>query len=521
MRLLIINTDNAFTLKMINFVTTIFYKNLMKKLIFIMMLLASMFTVKAQVFTLNTDSVYAIKQWPPNPADDTTGVIRLINTNPTPINLKVTLTYEDLGVGFAYVEYFNSFPHQIMSNMGIGFTDSIVVSGNDSVDFFGVMGMTGPQLTNKMKISVYDINDSINTFREMVFVAVNCPTTSYQIIINPNGSYCSTDSVFLSANSSYSGYQWSTGDTIQTIYVPANIPVYIDALDSLGCMSKDTSNINVSIPYEEQICIVSVDSITGKNIIVWEKTSLVNTDQFYIYKESFQANVYNLIGFVDYDSLSVFIDVNSNPFQQAERYKISTIDSCGSESIKSSDHKTIHLTASVGTNNENNLVWDGYIGFSFPTYNIYRGPSPNNMTLLAQVASTAFTYSDLTPLSSNNYYKIEAVRNTSCTPTQKASFYPSSVSNQVVLNPLSVNDFKTKNVQVYPNPVEGTLTINLGDVYTAATVNIKNILGATIKTEVFNVNNQFQLNLDVDKGVYFLEVLVEGKNFVTKRIIKK
>ncbi|MDF1673737.1 MAG: T9SS type A sorting domain-containing protein, partial [Vicingaceae bacterium] len=436
-------------------------------------------------------------------------------------SLKVTLTYEDFASGFAFVEYFESFHHQVMSNNGIGFTDSIVVLGNDSVDFYGIMAQ-GSQLTNKMKISVYDPNDSINTYREMVFVVVTCPTTaSSPIIINPTGSYCSNDSVFLSAASNYSNYQWSTGDTVQTIYVPANMPVYIDATDSLGCISKDTSNIDVSIPYEEQICIVSVDSITGKNIIVWEKTALVNTDQFYIYKESFQANVYNLIGFVDYDSLSVFIDVNSNPLQQAERYKISTIDSCGAESTKSSDHKTIHLTASVGTNNENNLVWDGYTGFTFPTYNIYRGPSPNNMTLLAQVASTAFTYSDLTPLSSNNYYKVEAVRNTTCSPTQKATSYPSSISNQVVLNPLGVKDFNTDNVQIYPNPVEDILTINLGGISTAATVNVKNILGATVKTEMFTSNNQFQLNLDIEAGVYFVEIFVDGNHFATKRIVRK
>lgn len=493
----------------------------MKRLIFFLVLLVSVVNVKAQIFTLTTDSVYAIKQWPPNPADDTTGIIRLINTNPTPINLKVTLTYEDFGSGFAFVEYFNNFNHQVMSNSGVGFTDSIVVMGNDSVDFYGIMAQ-GSQLTNKMKISVYDGNDSINTYREMVFVVVTCPaTTSNPIIINPTGSYCSNDSVFLSANTNYSNYQWSTGDTIQTIYVPANTPVYIDATDSLGCISKDTSNIDVSIPYEEQICIVSVDSITGKNIIVWEKTAMVNTDQFYIYKESFQANVYNLIGFVDYDSLSVFIDVNSNPLQQAERYKISTIDSCGSESTKSSDHKTIHLTASVGTSNENNLVWDGYVGFSFPTYNIYRGPSPNNMTLLAQVASTAFTYSDLTPLSSNNYYKIEAVRNTTCSPSQKPISYPSSISNQVVLNPLGINDFNADNVQIYPNPAEDILTINLGGAHTAATVNVKNILGATVKTEMFTSNNQFQLNLDVKAGVYFVDILVEGNHFATKRIVRK
>lgn len=477
--------------------------------------------VSAQSFTYTNDSIATVKQYTYNAADDTTDILTIFNSTSNPLSLKVSLVYEDITPGFAFVEYFDSFQHQMMSNSGIGFTDSIVVLPSDSINFNGVFPSSGSQIINKMKINVYDPSDSVNSHVVLTFAEVICPAPTGNIIINPSGSYCSTDSVYLSANSSYTGYQWSTGDTAQTIYVPASNPVYIDASDSLGCISKDTSNIAVSIPYDEEICIVSVDSATGKNIIVWEKTAMVGTDQFYVYKESFQAGVYNLIGFVDYDSLSVFIDMASNPLQQPERYKISTIDSCGTESTKSSDHKTIHLTASIGTSNENNLVWDGYVGFTFPTYNIYRGPSPTNMTLLGQVASSTFTYSDLTPLTGNNYYKIEAVRSSTCTPTQKATSYPSSISNQVSLNPLSVNDFDTENVQIYPNPVEDILTINLGGVYTAATVNIKNILGATVKTEMFSVNNQFKLNLDVETGVYFIEVLVDGKHFVTKKIVKK
>jgi len=493
--------------------------NLYKSFLTILLLVLATL-MNSQTLTVNTDSVYTIKQGMPNPSQDSTGVITLRNMTSSPIHIKVTLTYEDFGSGVAIVNYYDNFQHSIFNNNGIGFIDSLILLANDSIDFQGIL-LVNTLPINKMKLTVYDATDSVNTYKVLTFVSVECQQSSIPIITNPSGSYCSTDSVFLSASSNYNSYQWSTGDTTQTVFVPVNTPIYIDATDSLGCISKDTSNINVIIPYDEQICIVSVDSVTGKNIIVWEKTPMVKTDQFYIYKESFQATVYNLIGFVDYDSLSVFIDVNSNPLQQAERYKISAVDSCGTESLKSVDHKTIHLTASVGTSNENNLVWDGYVGFSFPTYNIYRGSSPTNMTLLAQVASTAFTYSDLTPLSGNNNYKIEAVRNSTCIPTQKVTSYPSSVSNRVVLNPLSVKDFNTENVNIYPNPIENMLTIDLGGVYTDVTINVKNIIGATIKSEKFTPNSQFQLNLDVETGVYLLEILVDGKHFVTKRIIKK
>lgn len=491
-----------------------------KNILFLSIALLFSVITYAQSFSYTNDSVTVIHQYNTPPGSDTTDILSLVNNGTTPLSLKVELHYEDVSPGFAVVEYFDTFPHQMMSNSGIGFTDSVIVQGSDSISFKAVFPSPGPQVINKVKLKVYDPLDSVNSYVILTFAEVICPAPSGNVIINPSGSYCSTDSVYLSANNNYTGYQWSTGDTAQTIYVPANNPVYIEASDSLGCVSKDTSNVLVSIPYEEQICIVSVDSATGKNIIVWEKTAMQGTDQFYVYKESFQAGVYNLIGFVDYDSLSVFIDVNSNPLQQPERYKISAVDTCGTESNKSSDHKTIHLTASIGTSNENNLVWDGYQGFSFPTYNIYRGPSPTSMSLLASVASTTFTYSDLTPLSGNNYYKIEAVRNSTCTPTQKATSYPSSVSNQVTLNPLGVGDLNGKNVLIYPNPTQGDIVINLGAVYTGVTVNVKDVVGATVMSNNYDAKSHLNIIIDKSPGIYFVEVLVDGKHLITKKILK-
>ena len=267
--------------------------------------------------------------------------------------------------------------------------------------------------------------------------------------------------------------------------------------------------------------MVSVDSATGKNIIVWEKTPGVRTEKTYIYKESFQAGVYNLIDFVPYDSLSVYIDNSSNPLQNAASYKIAVLDSCGNESTSSIKHKTIHLTASVGVSGENNLVWDGYEGFSFSTYNILRGPNPGNMSVINSVANTLFTYSDLTPLSGSNFYQIEAVSSSGCTPTQKSG-YTSSVSNGVSLNPNSIADLlKMQDFAIYPNPTTGLITISLGVVYSDIKINVKNVMGSIISTNTYQSSDKLNVEINDKAGFYFVEIILDNNTIITKKLIKR
>ncbi|MBL4592584.1 MAG: T9SS type A sorting domain-containing protein [Flavobacteriales bacterium] len=371
-----------------------------------------------------------------------------------------------------------------------------------------------------MKITVYDNADSANTYQILTFAVISCGLSNNQVIIDPLGQYCLGDSVFVSANNGFFNYIWSNGGTSQTEYFLVDNEITIIADDNLGCINRDTLNLNVSVPYNEEICIISVDSATGKNIIVWEKTSLVKTAQTYIYKESFVAGTYNLIGFVPFGSLSVFIDNASIPQQNADSYKISVIDSCGNESNRSTKHKTIHLTASVGVGGENNLVWDGYEGFSFNTYNILRGPNPGNMSILNSVANTLFTYSDLTPPAGTNYYQIEAVKNSSCTPTQKT--YLSSVSNSIILYPLAVGDIDmSQAVTIYPNPTTGRVTVNLAAVYNDVTVNVINVVGSIVLSKTFESSDKINVEINNKPGFYFIEIVLDNNIVITKKLLVK
>ncbi len=51
-----------------------------------------------------------------------------------------------------------------------------------------------------------------------------------------------------------------------------------------------------------------------------------------MYKETNVSDVYTKIGATDYNELAIYLDVNSNPAVQAYRYKLSALDTCGTES---------------------------------------------------------------------------------------------------------------------------------------------------------------------------------------------
>lgn len=474
--------------------------------------------LSGQTFTVSSDSVFTTVQFN-SFGGDTTSAINLTNTSTNPITIKIELVSEDLSPNAAFIDYF---PQGLSTSFGLGFTDSVSISSNNSINFLGIFSSQPTLPQHKVQVLVYDANDSLNSNQLLTFTSINCTQPSAQIITNTATQNCPNDTVLVMGDNNLTNFQWSNGDTTQSTRVIVDSTLYLTAIDSLGCIRNDTLDFNVLLPFNETICIVTVDSATNKNIIVWEKTSFERTVQTNIYKESTQAGVYNLIGSVPFDSLSTFIDSSSTPLQNSSRYKISVVDSCGNESALSPEHKTIHLTASVGTSNENNLVWDGYVGFSFSSYNVLRGSNLNNMSVIATIPSTLFTFSDLTPMAGINIYQIEAVRSSACSPTQRSTTFISSSSNNVNLNPTSIilNQNYDNLINVFPNPTYGNLTINIETPYKKVKVEIKDVLGNIVYSNLFYSSEKINFEIENNiSNIYFAEITIDNDNFIVKKII--
>ena len=65
------------------------------------------------------------------------------------------------------------------------------------------------------------------------------------------------------------------------------------------------------------------------NLVIWEKNSKAPVDRYNIYRESQAAGIYDLLGTVDHEDLSIMVDPTADPTVQAYLYKITGVDTSG------------------------------------------------------------------------------------------------------------------------------------------------------------------------------------------------
>jgi len=361
-------------------------------------------------------------------------------------------------------------------------------------------------------------------------------------------SICPGDTTQLLANGG-SSFSWTPGNTLSdpNIQNPRAFPITttyytVSVTDTNGCVNYDPAIVTVTYPYEgEGICLLSVDPETEKNMVIWEKTEGVGIESYNIYRESATADIYEVIGNVPFDNLSVFIDVNSQPEVKSYKYKISVVDTCGNESPMSAYHKTMLLVSNLGPTSIN-LSWTEYVvesgGFGFVKYLIYRGDASDNLALLDSIASDNTSYPDYDPPTGRMYYRVAGVKATKCYPSvstgKKAGTGPYSQSmSNLEDNRLQtgIQDLRdgTYNLKIYPNPFgqQTRITYRL-DKTSDVKIEVFNLLGARTADIVHETQNpgdfSYDLNaseMGVAEGVFYLRFTVNGNTTVKKLILTK
>ena len=177
-----------------------------------------------------------------------------------------------------------------------------------------------------------------------------------------------------------------------------------------------------------EICYVSVDN-TGFNKVVLKPLANPLTASYVILRE-YSANQYTALDTIDGNTLE-YIDSTSNPTAQSERYKVSAIDACGNGTDTSDYHKTVHLTKSLGTNGEINLIWNDYEGYQVSNYLIYRGSSLSDLNLLISISGTNSSYTDLNPPSGYVMYQIRAFT-ANCNALPNAFSLPDTLESNII-----------------------------------------------------------------------------------------
>jgi hypothetical protein len=364
---------------------------------------------------------------------------------------------------------------------------------------------------------VYNNGSCPVTASPVAITFINPPPAIPQITQIGNLLSCGQGSVTLSTNTSGAALTWSTGATSASITVTQGGSYYVTANYGQGCQStSQTLNLNASSVSNPGICMVTVDSLTNSNRIVWEKPVSNEIDSFYVYKEGDQANIYTRIASIAYSQLSEFNDVNSNPLIRGYRYKLGLRDTCGGISALSAFHKTIHLQIFPGTGNSRQLSWSHYEGINFVSYEILRKLPGQGYQLLATLPSNLNTYTDLNPVSADADYKVEVVLPQVCVSVARMEgAYGRTRSNvgnnqAILLVPQGINENKIfGNLHLFPNPASSYSEVFFeSESSQTIQVDIKNISGQLIRRTSFQSlsgMNKFRLE-NSSPGMYFIEL---------------
>lgn len=242
-------------------------------------------------------------------------------------------------------------------------------------------------------------------------------------------------------------------------------------------------------PYTPEICLVTVDSTSTKNLVVWEKSLITGIDSFRVYRDV--VGNYTYLGSVAFSDQSKFTDntLGVNPQITSYKYKISSVDTCGHEGPLSDFHKTIHLQI-----NGANLTWDNYSGFTSSFYyRILRDTlASGNLFVVDSVPNSNFTWTDLVPpVLSGATYVIEVVHPSGgCVVTKSVENHNSSRSNRgntAAPGTQPVADFSVSNTnistggmvnftdQTTNNPTSWLWTFNGGNPSSSTQQNPQNI----------------------------------------------
>jgi len=375
---------------------------------------------------------------------------------------------------------------------------SSIILANKTADYFATMTSKNGcvDTSNVIKVKVISFNSlNVKALGDTIF--------------------CLGDSIELELTNTKSKHFWMpTYETSKKIKVGTQGTYYVYAYDSASGCDGYSNKVNVTVltPPIVQLCMVTVDSVSNKNKLIWKKTNQ-NIVSYNIYKESNFAGEFDFIGNVDYNSESNFIDSWSNPKQRPFTYYIAAVDSCGNEAFESKyyTHTTLHLTANLGVTGENNLNWSNYYGiYPLSTYIIYRSNKGNKFEAIGSVASTVNSYSDLEPPSGSNRYFIGIKGTTECVDTQVVIS-----SNLVAFDIANFKEFEMSQVDVHPNPFDDV--INIQNVPVGSIIEILNIHGQSMLSQKSSEVSP-KLNVSgISPGIYFLKI----NNSISFKVIKK
>jgi hypothetical protein len=271
--------------------------------------------------------------------------------------------------------------------------------------------------------------------------------------------------------------------------------------------------------------MVTVDSLTNHNIILWEKPVSDLIADFLVYKETDEANVYEVIDTLGYSEVSMVTDNESNPSIRPYRYKIGFRDNINRVFPAGDYHQTIHLTINQGVNGSYNLIWTPYAGLTYTSYKIMRKSGNGAYEQIATVSSSFTSFTDFNAPADDIAYMVKIENAGGCNIGDASTAYNAIYSNQASFDLVSASTITKTDFSIYPNPandrifvqpgvqMEGTVNLSISDL--TGRVVYSTTFWNTIAGQAISINTA-----GLAEGVYVLQLTTEQAKKASKIIIK-
>lgn len=408
------------------------------------------------------------------------------------------------------------------------------LGGNGGYVYNWSNGMSGNVISGlPADIYVLTLTDGLGcTLTETISVTNYAPSYFYgyqtDATCGLNNGTINIDS-YIDPSTSLIGYQWSNGATTEDVSGLTANTYWCKMYTADGCIQVSNWDVNTIQPQQQNICVVTVDSTTTTNLVVWSPVESAGISHYNIYRETTTFGEFVKIDTVQAANLSVFNDVVASPEDRSWRYRISAVNTCGVESNLSTPHRTIHLSMVDLGGTQTKVVWTPYEGTFFANYLVYRKDN-GIWTLVATLPNTVTEFTDNININTVGLdYLVEFELENACQPSlNKINDFNSSRSNRErgsfsvgegtgdSNNELAENNMK--NAKIYPNPVEDKLAI-VTDVDQSFTVEIKDLSGKTIEVVLLSGTQNWIDLSSITSGYYFI-VLKNANQTVTHKITK-
>jgi len=175
--------------------------------------------------------------------------------------------------------------------------------------------------------------------------------------------------------------------------------VYHKTCNGTDSISSDTILIDNTPPIDSNLDSISVDLLSQKTKLGWNKNSSNDVKGYIIYHVTGTNSV-----IADTNS-TVYLDKGiRNPGLGTVNYSIAAYDSCNNTSLISTPHRTIYLQGTLDQCLKKiTLNWTAYIGWNVSSYNIFVSINGGAYKLAGSVAQNITSYTYNFPAFGDNY----------------------------------------------------------------------------------------------------------------------